>query len=126
MVSGGRRPGGRVLRLPSSGGATLLSLLRLAQPVALALDHDELGAMDQAVDESDDAGGVGEDRGPLCEGLVGREDDRLVLVVPAGDDLEEQVGVPRVVREVADLVDAEDGGLDVGAEAPGARSSRSS
>ena len=117
MVLGGRRPRGRVLRLSASGGATLLSLLRLAQPVALALDHDEFGAMDQAVDERDDAGGAGEHRGPLCEGLVGREDDRLVLLVPAGDDLEEQVSVPRVVGEVADLVDAEDGGLDVGPEA---------
>src|SRR6187549_2794169 len=75
---------GRVFRASTGGGATLLSLLCLPQPVAVSLDGDELCAMEQAVDEGHDACGVGEDRGPLGKGLVGGEHDRFVLLVPAG------------------------------------------
>ena len=39
------------------------------------------------------AGGVGEDFAPVVEGLVGRHDDGSAVFVPAGDDLEKQVGV---------------------------------
>ena len=83
----------------------MLPLLGLAEAVAFALDDHELGAVEQAVDERHDACGVGEDRRPLCKGLVGREHDRLVLLVPTGDDLEEQVSVPGVVGEIADFIE---------------------
>jgi hypothetical protein len=88
-----------------SGGAELLGLL---EAVAVGLDVDDLGAVDESVDEGDDAGSVREDFAPLRESLVGAEEDGLVSVVAAGDDLEEEVGVATVVGEVADLIDAED------------------
>src|ERR1700753_3929132 len=40
-------------------------------------------------------------------GFFGAEEERLLCVVAARDDLEEEVGVATVVREVADLVDAQ-------------------
>ena len=62
--------------------------------------------MDEAVDEGDDAGGGGEHVGPFREGFIGRDEDRHGEV-PAGDDLEEEVGISVVVVEVSDLVDGE-------------------
>ena len=62
--------------------------------------------MDEAVDEGDDAGGGGEHVGPFGEGFVRRDEHRQVEV-PAGDDLEEEVGVAVVVVEVSDLIDGE-------------------
>ena len=64
--------------------------------------------MDEAVDEGDDAGGVWKDLAPFGEGLVGAEQYAAVCIVATCDDLEEEVGVAAVVREVADLVDAEE------------------
>ena len=61
--------------------------------------------MDEAVDEGDDAGGGGEHVGPLREGFVGRENRQGEI--PAGDDLEEEVGIAIVVVEVSDLIDRE-------------------
>ena len=48
--------------------------------------------MDQAVDERDHAGGVGEHLGPFGKGLVGGDEGALFLVATA-DELEEQIGV---------------------------------
>ena len=48
-------------------------------------------------------GGVGEDLVPFREGLVGG-DDRRALLIPAGDDFEEQIGVAGVVGQVPELV----------------------
>ena len=62
--------------------------------------------MDEAVDEGDDAGGGGEHVGPLREGFV-RGDEHRQIEIPAGDDLEEEVGVAVVVVEVPHLVDRE-------------------
>src|SRR5687767_11039835 len=73
--------------------------------------------MDEAIDEGDGAGSVREDLSPVVEGLVGAEQDGLGGVVATGDDLEEEVGVAAAVGEVADLVDAEELGLGVAAEA---------
>ncbi len=74
--------------------------------VAVALDDEDVGVMDDAVDEGGGAGSVGEDGGPLAERQVGGEDEALALVA-AAHDLEEEVGVAVVVGEVADLVDHE-------------------
>jgi hypothetical protein len=63
-------------------GAELLGFL---EAIAVGLDLDDLGAMDEPVDEGDDAGGVREDFAPLREGLVGAEQDGLVGVVAAGE-----------------------------------------
>jgi hypothetical protein len=80
------------------------AVLGLLEAIAFAVDGCEFGPVQEAIDESDDAGGVGEGVLPLDEGLVGGEDDRAVFVT-MGDDLEEEVGVAGVVGEIADLVD---------------------
>ena len=76
-------------------------LLGLAESIAFAVEVDDFGAMDEAVDKSDDTGGGGEHLGPFGEGFIGREDGHGE--VPACDDLEEEVGVAVVVVEVHDL-----------------------
>ena len=78
------------------------------------------GTVDEAVDEGDDAGGGGEHAGPLREGFVGRDEHRQVEV-PAGDDLEEEVGVAVVVVEVSDLVDGEELRAGEATQSPGER-----
>src|SRR6266850_2380208 len=72
--------------------------------------------MGQAVDEGDDGCGVGEDVVPLGEGLVGG-DEGWDLEIATADDLEEEVGVAMVVGEVAQLVDHQELGACVAAEA---------
>jgi hypothetical protein len=74
-------------------------LLALFEAVGVALDGHDLGVVHQAVNERDDAAGVGERLVPLGEGTVAREQERL-LAVASADDLEEQVGVVRAVGEV--------------------------
>ena len=86
----------------------------LFEAVAIGVDLNDLSVVSEAVDEGDDAAGVGEDLVPLSEGLVGGHHGGGVLVA-AVDDLEEQVGVPRVVGEVADLVETQQ--LGAGLEA---------
>ena len=60
--------------------------------------------MDEAVDEGDDAGGVGEGFAPLGEGPV-CVDYGGALLAAAGDDIEQQIGMAIAIGEVADLVD---------------------
>ena len=50
------------------------AFLGLLETIAVALDFDDFGAVDEAVDEGDDAGGVREYLAPLGEGLVGGEE----------------------------------------------------
>ena len=54
---------------------------------------------------------------PFLEGPVGGHDGALVLVAPA-DQLEQQVGMPVRIRQVADLVDEQQIGRGVVADAP--------
>jgi hypothetical protein len=49
-----------------------------------------------------------EDLAPFGEGLVGAEHDGFAGIVAPGHDLEEQISVTTVVREIADLVDTEE------------------
>jgi len=86
--------------LLARGGA----VLGLAEAVALALDADDVGVVDHAVDERGSARRVGKDGGPLLEREVRGEDEALSLVA-AADDLEEEIGISVVEGEIADLVD---------------------
>ena len=52
--------------------------------------------------------------GPLLEGLVRRDDDRLLLQVALVDDLEEDVGRVLRVGEVTEFVDDQHVRIDVG------------
>ena len=96
-----------------SGWRLLVSLLGagdseffgLFETIAVGFDVDDFGAVDEAIDERDDAGGMRKHFAPLREGLVGAEQNGLLSVVAPRDDLEEQVGVAAVVRQIADLVD---------------------
>jgi hypothetical protein len=72
-----------------------------------------LAAVDETINEGDDAGSVRKDVGPFGEGFVRGEHDGLEGFVAARDDLEEQIGVTAVVGKVADLVDAEQLRVDV-------------
>ena len=57
-----------------------------------SLHIDDLGIVDQAIDQRHDAGGVGEDLAPLGERAIGGDQGAAILVA-AGDQLEHQVGV---------------------------------
>lgn len=85
--------------------ALLGSFSGLFEAIRLTLDGEDLGVVDQPVDEGHDTGGVREHLIPFAKGFVGGQDDRALLLVTTGDDLKEQIGVTCVVGEVADLID---------------------
>jgi len=62
-----------------------------AHAVRIALDVDDGGAVEKAVEGGGGHDGVaGEDLAPVGEGLVGGDDGGEVLFVAHADDLEEQ------------------------------------
>src|SRR5262249_9940386 len=81
--------------------------------VALALDDDGVDVVQDAVE---DGGGeravVVEDLRPVLEGTVGGDHHRPAFVAPA-DDLEQQIGAVLVDRQIAELVDDQQAGLEV-------------
>ena len=85
-------------------GALLGALLRLTGAIRFAVDGEDLGVVDDAVDQGDHAGGIGEDLGPFGERAVRGQQQAFVLVA-AAHDLEEQIGIAVAVGEVAHLVD---------------------
>ena len=62
--------------------------------------------MHEPVHEGYDAGRIGEDLVPFAEGLVGRQHGGALLIATR-DDLEQQIGVAGIVRQLADLIDAQ-------------------
>src|SRR5580658_4786088 len=112
------RSGGplRLARRPL-GGFAGGAFFGLFEPVALAFEDRDFGAMHQPVDQRDDAGGVREDLAPFAERLVGREDQRTLLI-SAGDDLKQQVRIARIVGQVPDLIDREDFRGDIPGQTP--------
>jgi hypothetical protein len=62
--------------------------------------------------------GVGEDRRPVREGQIRRQDKTLPFIA-AAHDLEEEGGGAAVVREVAEFVQDEEPALAVVVQAPG-------
>ncbi len=60
--------------------------------------------MHEPIDEGDDAAGIREDLIPFAKRLIGRDNHRTLLVA-ASDDLEEQIRVARVIRQVPYLID---------------------
>ena len=77
------KPPGSFLSPPRRG-----FLFAFALPVAVALKDGDVGMMQQAVEQGDDTGGVGEYLVPFLEGAIGGEDDRLALVTPVDDFIE--------------------------------------
>ena len=62
----------------------------VAEPVAGALQREDVGVVDDAVDHRCGDGLVTEDAAPAAEGQVRGQDQRGVFVA-GGDELEEQV-----------------------------------
>ena len=83
--------------------ALLRPFLGLLEPIGFALDRDDLGVVNQTVDQGDDAGGIGEDLTPLGEGSVGRDEGGFFLIA-AANDLEQQVGVAIAIGKLTHLV----------------------
>jgi hypothetical protein len=94
----------------------LIGVLVTAHAVAPAADVDDDGVVDEAVDDGGGDDLVGKDLAPIREAAVGSEHDGRGLLVATADDLEDPVGRGLVERQVADLVDDQDRGLEVGAQ----------
>ena len=107
---------GRVVAARRSALALLLGELGLAPAIAAALEDEDLDVVGESVDEGDGARGIGEDGVPVLEGQVGSDEQGAVLVA-AADELEEEVGGASVVGEVSELIDHEQRGAGVVAEA---------
>ena len=73
---------------------------------ALAGDLDEVGVMAQPIQRRVGQEGLVEERGPLLEGAVGRDDDRAPFV-PLRDDLVEILGGRRPDRRQAEVIEYE-------------------
>jgi len=78
--------------------------LRDAPSVAVPFHREDLGVVDEAIDERGGGGGVGKDGRPVAEGQVGRYHE-TAFFIPAADDLKEEIGSAGVVGEIADLID---------------------
>lgn len=78
------------------GRALRGQLLSLLESIAVAGDGQDLRAMHESIDERDDPGGVREHLIPFAKRFVRRE-NRGPLLVATRDDLEEQIGVARVM-----------------------------
>ncbi len=75
--------------------------------IRLAVDGQDLGVMSKAVDQRDGTRRIREDRAPFHEGSVRRQHNRFLLIA-AAHDLKQEVGRMGVVREIPDLVNAEE------------------
>ncbi len=76
----------------------------VAESVAGALQGEDVGVVDDAVDHRGGDGLVAEHTAPAAEGQVAGEDERGVFVA-AADELEEQVRSVLLEGQVADLID---------------------
>ena len=77
--------------------------LALLQAVRLALDVDDGAVMQDTVQDGGGDGDVGKNLVPLGEGLVGGKDGRRLLI-PPGNELEEQVSALDVHGEITNLI----------------------
>src|SRR5215203_2362214 len=80
----------------------------LAKPVARSFDLNDTGVVKQAIEKRGGDHRIPEDIAPLSEATVRGQDHRTALVAGV-DELEEQVAPAGDDREVADLVDDEQG-----------------
>ena len=85
----------------------------LLEPVAVPLDVDDLAVMQQAVQDSGSDHRIAEQLLPVSEALV-RCDDGRVFLVAVRDELEKQIRLLAVHRQVADLIDHHQRGRQVG------------
>jgi hypothetical protein len=72
--------------------------------VGVAAGDDDAGVVQEAVQEADGGGVLGQEPAPLLEGPVRRDAQRAALV-GGGDDAEQELGAGVVQGREADLVD---------------------
>src|SRR5215831_10899609 len=85
-------------------------LLLLSQPVAVPLDVDRRGVMEQAVQDGGGQDLVVEDLAPVHEALVAGDDEAGPLVTP-DEEAEEQAGLFPGQRQIAELVQDQHAGI---------------
>jgi hypothetical protein len=73
--------------------------LALPHAIGIAFEQGDVGVMGEAVEESGDAGGVGEDGVPFLKAFIGSQDDGIAFVTVV-DDFEQQVGGVGIVGEI--------------------------
>ena len=73
-------------------------------PVAAALELDDLGVVEEAIEHRAGGGGVAEQLPPVLDGTVGA-DHRRPRLVPPGEDLEEVLGGRRWQATHAEILD---------------------
>lgn len=78
----------------------------LGCPLGLGAGLEDVAAEGEPVDDGGAESGVGEGLAPAGEGVVGGDDDG-VLLLAFGEDLEEEFGAAAVELHVAEFVDAE-------------------
>ena len=78
--------------------------LAFFEAVRLAFDVNNGAVMQDTIQDGGGDGDVGKDLVPLEEGLIGGE-DRGGLLIPPGNQLEEQICPLNIHGEIADLVD---------------------
>ncbi len=76
------------------------TLFGFFEPVRLALDGNDFGAVHEPINERNDAAGVREHLLPLRERLIGGNDRALFLVAPV-EQFKEQVRVTIRVGQIA-------------------------
>ena len=81
------------------------------------MNRDDLGVVNQSVNQGHHARRIGKDLGPFGKGLVGRDDGALLLM-PTVDQFKQQVGMAVGVRQVTDLVHAQQIGGRVLTQSP--------
>lgn len=99
-----------------AGVQRLLELGVLANAIAVAADRDQMTVMHEAIDERRRPDFVAEDLALFFEALVRRQ-DRPGAFVATRHQLEEEHGAGASDREVADLVDDEQGRMREESEA---------
>src|SRR6266704_6178153 len=93
----GRLTASRVLRLA-------LALLALFEPIALAVQFEDVDVVGQPVEQRAGQPLGPEHAGPLVERQIAGDDSRAALVALA-EDLEQQLGAGRRQRYVAEFID---------------------
>ena len=77
---------------PAVSGTLFSAFGCLFEPIGFGVDGDDLGMMDEAINERGDAGGVREDVPPIGEGTI-CGDECALLLIAAADEFEEQIGM---------------------------------
>ena len=78
--------------------------LSLLEPVRLTFDVDHSAVMQDTVQDGGGNGDVSKNLVPLGEGLIGSEDGGGLLI-PPGNQLEEQIRALDVHREISNFID---------------------